>query len=250
MSTTPTQIASGENSAPTSSSPSHKIGLSARVATRIIAVLAIAVCAIFLTAGTFRFWQGWVYLGILPLPVLFAYLYFLKYDPQLIERRLQREEKVREQKLLMRWFKPLFLLVFLLPGFDYRQGWSRTLLGAVPLWLTVFSQVMAFAGMCFASSVIAANRFAGRTIRVEEGQRVVSTGPYAIVRHPLYAGSVVLFMFTPLALGSYIAVPIFALLIPFYIFRLLNEEKVLREELPGYIDYCNKTKFRLIPFVW
>jgi protein-S-isoprenylcysteine O-methyltransferase Ste14 len=250
MSITPAPIASGQNSAPTSSSQPRKIGLSARVAIRIIAVLAIAFCALFLTAGTFKFWQGWVYLAILPLPSLFAYLYFLKYDPQLIERRLQQKEQVREQKLLMRWFKPLFLFVFLLPGFDYRMGWSRTLLGAVPLWLTVFSQVMAFAGMCFASSVIAVNRFAGRTIRVEEGQKVVSTGPYAMVRHPLYAGSVVLFMFTPLALGSYIAVPIFALLIPFYVIRLLNEEKVLRKELPGYAEYCNKTKFRLIPFVW
>ena len=250
MSTTPAPITSGENRAPASSTPPHISSLPARVAIRIVAVLTIAICALFLPAGTLRFWQGWVYLSVLPLPSLCAYLYFLKHDPQLVERRLQQKEQVREQKLLMRWFKPLFLCVFLLPGFDYRLGWSRTLLGAVPLWLTVLSQVMAFTGMCFASSVITVNRFAGRTIRVEEGQKVISTGPYAIVRHPLYAGSVVLWMFTPLALGSYVSVPIFALLIPFYVFRLLNEENVLRKELPGYIDYCNKTKFRLIPFVW
>jgi protein-S-isoprenylcysteine O-methyltransferase Ste14 len=250
VSTTPTPIVSGENRAPASSSPPHKIGLSARVAIRIIAVLTIAICALFLPAGTLRFWQGWVYLGVLPVPSLCAYLYFLKHDPQLVERRLQQKEQVREQKLLMRWFKPLFLCVFLVPGFDYRLGWTRTLLGAVPLWLTVFSQVMALTGMCFASWVITVNRFAGRTIRVEEGQKVISTGPYSIVRHPMYSGSVVLWMFTPLALGSYISVPIFALLIPFYVIRLLNEEKVLREELPGYPEYCLHTRFRLIPFVW
>jgi protein-S-isoprenylcysteine O-methyltransferase Ste14 len=250
MSTAPAPIAPGENRTPTSSSPPHKIGLSARVAIRIIAVLTLAFCALFLPAGSLRFWQGWVYLAVLPIPSLCAYIYFLKHDPQLIERRLEQKEQVREQKLLMRWFKPFFLFVFLLPGFDYRLGWSRTLLGEVPLWLTVFSQVMALTGMCFAAWVVTVNRFAGRTIRVEESQKVISTGPYANVRHPLYAGSVVLWMFTPLALGSYISLPIFALLIPFYVIRLLNEEKVLREQLPGYIEYCHKTKFRLIPFVW
>ncbi len=250
MSTTPAPITSGKNSAPASSSQPPKIGLSTRVAIRIIAMLTIAFCALFLPAGTLRFWQGWVYLAVLPLPSLCAYLYFLKHDPQLIERRLEQKEQVREQKLLMRWFKPFFLFIFLLPGFDYRLGWSRTLLGTVPLWLVVFSQVMALTGMCFAAWVVAVNRFAGRTIRVEESQKVISTGPYAIVRHPLYAGSVVLWMFTPLALGSYISVPIFALLIPFYVIRLLNEEEVLRAELPGYVEYCHKTKFRLIPLVW
>lgn len=98
--------------------------------------------------------------------------------------------------------------------------------------------------------VLKVNSFASRTIQVESGQKVISTGAYTLVRHPMYSGSVVILLFTPLALGSYIALPAFAMLVPFYVLRLLNEEKVLRQELPGYSEYCLRTRFRLVPFVW
>jgi len=184
------------------------------------------------------------------IPSILAFLYFYKHDPQLIERRLQSKEKVSEQKLLMRVSKPVFLAAFLLPGLDYRWDWTRTFLGAVPLWLVLLCQALILGALLLGGWVMKVNSFASRTIQVEAGQKVISTGPYRMVRHPLYSGSLVMWLATPLALGSYIAWPAFALLIPFYVLRLLNEEKILRQELPGYPEYCQHTRFRLVPFDW
>jgi protein-S-isoprenylcysteine O-methyltransferase Ste14 len=215
------------------------------------ALILILFCGIFfLPAGTLNFWQAWIYLAILAVPTFSGYCYFYRVDPEVLERRLRQKEQVREQQLLMRWFKPLFLAAILVPGFDYRFGWSKALLGAVPLWLTVFSEAMVLAGILSAVWVVSINRFAARTIQVEAGQKVITTGPYRFVRHPLYAASVVLWLFTPTALGSWVALPAFALLTSFYVYRILNEEKVLREELAGYTEYCQRTRYRLIPFVW
>jgi len=227
-----------------------KLSLEARVAIAFPLGSMAGAAILFIPAGTVRFWQGWVYLAILLVPSFSCYVYLLKHDRQLLERRMESKEPVSEQKLVMRWVKVLFVAAFLLAGFDYRFGWSRGWMGGVPLWLTVLSEVLALGGMLSAASVITVNRFAARTVRVEPGQTVVSTGPYRLVRHPMYAASLVLWLFTPFALGSYISLPIFALLIVLYVMRLLNEEKVLRDELPGYSDYCLRTRFRLIPYVW
>ena len=246
----PIESNADEKNASTASQPHSKMSLGARVALRLSVALVIGPSIMFIPAGTWRFWQGWVFLAILYIPAFTIFLYFLKHDRQLIERRLRHKEPVREQQLLMRWLKPFFFAVFLLPGFDYRFGWSRGWVGEVPLWLTVLSEAMVVAGYLFVAWAINVNRFAGRTIQVDAGQTVISTGPYRFVRHPLYAGSAVLFLFTPLALGSWVALPAFMLLLPFYAFRLLNEEKVLRAQLPGYTEYCLRTRYRLIPFVW
>jgi protein-S-isoprenylcysteine O-methyltransferase Ste14 len=227
-----------------------KKNLRLRVAVRFVVVLLIAVAIVFLPAGRLNYWQGWALLAAYIFPSGGAYLYFLKHDPQLVERRIQGKETVSEQKLLMRWFKPLFFAAFLIPGFDYRFGWSRALLCAVPVWVTLLSLAMVFAGFLGVFWALKVNSYAARTIQVEAGQKIISSGPYSYVRHPLYSGSVVLFLFTPLALGSWVALPVFVLLIPFYVIRLLNEEKVLHEQLPGYTEYCQRTRYRLIPFVW
>ena len=227
-----------------------KLSLAVRCVAGLSLLLVLSLPVIFLTAGTWDYWQGWVYLGVLFLPAAGAYAYFFKHDPELLERRMRQKESAREQAQLIRWFKPLFLAAFLLPGFDHRSAWSRRFLGDEPLTLTLFAQIMALGGMLFALAVVNVNRFAGRTIQVEADQPVISTGPYRFVRHPMYAGSVVLWLFTPLALDSPITVPAFALLVPFYVVRLLNEEKLLRAELPGYTEFCQRTRYRLIPFVW
>ncbi len=120
----------------------------------------------------------------------------------------------------------------------------------MPLWLLLLSQVLVLGGFLLVFWVMKVNSFASRTIQVEAGQKVISMGPYRVVRHPLYSGSLVMWLAAPLALGSYIAWPAFVLLIPFYVFRLLNEEEVLRQELPGYSEYCQRTRFRLVPFIW
>jgi protein-S-isoprenylcysteine O-methyltransferase Ste14 len=180
--------------------------------------------------------------------LLFSLLY--KHDPKLIERRLQTKEKVSEQKRLVGLLKVLMVVAFSLPGLDYRFGWSRTYLGAVPQWLIVLSQALILGSLAFVLWVIKTNTFAASTIQVEAGQTVISTGPYSVVRHPMYLGGIVMLLATPLALGSYVSLSVFALVIPFYIFRLLNEEKVLRGDLVGYPEYCSRTRSRLIPFVW
>jgi protein-S-isoprenylcysteine O-methyltransferase Ste14 len=205
---------------------------------------------LFIPAGSLKFWPGWTFLAVVFIPVVLISLYLYKRDPKLIERRLHTREKIGEQRLLIGLLQPIFFAALLLPGLDYRWGWSRNSLGAVPLWLVLLSQALVLGGFLFVLWVMKVNSFAARTIQVEAGQKVISTGPYRLVRHPMYLGSLVMLLSTPLALGSYFAWPAFALLIPIYVLRLLNEEKVLRQELLGYSEYCLATRFRLVPFVW
>ena len=207
--------------------------------------VAIFAAALFIPAGTLKYWQGWAFLAAWFVPGFAALGYFYKHDPQFLERRMKRKETVREQKIIMKFFFVIFAVAFLLPGLDHRFGWSHT-----PLWLTLVSLALVFGSYMLVILVMNANRFAASTIQVESGQTVISTGPYGLVRHPMYSGICMMMLFAPLALGSYVALPVFALVVPFIVLRLLNEEKVLRQELPGYTEYCLQTRFRLVPFVW
>ena len=205
---------------------------------------------LFISAGSLKFWQGWAFLALmLPLGVG-AGIYFYRLDPKLLERRLLTREKVGAQKIIIKLVRALLVFSLCLSGLDYRFGWSRAFPGPVPLWLTVLSLAVVLGCYLLIIWVISVNRFAASVIQVEAGQAVVSTGPYRVVRHPMYLVASVMFLFIPLALGSYFALPAFALLIPLLVLRLLNEEKVLGRELPGYGEYCLRTRFRLIPLVW
>src|SRR6266849_2208952 len=210
----------------------------------LFAVIFVAVF-LFLPAGSFRYWQGWVFMGLLFRHMPVTSVYFMKRDPQLVERRLRTEEKISEQKTIIRWAQLVFFASLLLPGLDYRFGWSR-----VPLWLAILSQLFVFAGYVITLWVIKENSFASRTVQVDEGQKVISTGPYRLVRHPMYFGAVLMLLFTPLALGSWLALPGFLLVSPLIVLRLLNEEKMLSRDLPGYSDYCLRTRSRLLPLLW
>ena len=221
------------------------MSLKSNLALRFLLGLVVWGAVLFIPAGSLKFWQGWAYLMVWFVPMLCAFGYFYKHDPQLIERRLHRKEKVREQKVIMKFAFVTCLIGYLLPGLDHRFGWSH-----LPLWLTILAQAFVLGGCLMMFWVLKGNSFAGATIRVEPGQRVISDGPYRIVRHPMYLGASVMFLFAPLALGSYFALPVFALLIPIIVFRLLSEEKVLRQELPGYTEYCLHTRFRLVPHCW
>lgn len=223
--------------------------LAAQVMLRFLAMTLLWIVILFLPAETLHFWQGWAFLAALVTPALAAFFYFLKTNPEIVERRLRAKERVREQKRII-GFGALLFAVFTLPGFDHRFAWSRGWLGAEPLALEVFSLAMVSATILGVGWVIRTNRFAGRTIRVEEGQTVITSGLYRFVRHPFYAVSLLLWVFAPLALGSYGTLPAFALLLPIYVLRILNEEKVLRAELPGYTEYCQKTRWRIVPLVW
>lgn len=221
------------------------MSLGSRLVVRFLMAAAAAVAVMFIPAGTLRFWQGWTFLTIWFVPSIAAFAYFYKHDPALVERRLRMKETVGEQKIIMKLMYAPGAAFYVLPGIDHRFGWSHT-----PLWLTILAQTFVLGGYGMMLWVMKANSFAGRTIQVEPGQRVISDGPYRMVRHPMYLGASVMFLFTPLALGSYFALPAFALFVPVIILRLLNEEKVLRQELPGYSEYCLHTRFRLVPGLW
>src|SRR6266849_310857 len=205
----------------------------------LIAVIFVAVF-LFVPAGSFRYWQGWVFMALLFLPMPITSAYFLKRDPQLVERRLRTEEKITEQKTIIRWAQWVVFASLLIPGLDYRFGWSR-----VPLWLAILSQLFVFTGYLITLWVMKENSFASRTVQVEEGQKVISTGPYRLVRHPMYFGAVLMLLFTPLALGSWWALPGFLLVIPLIVLRLLNEEKMLSRDLPGYTVARLPTRARM-----
>ena len=226
------------------------MSLKSKIMGRFAVALGLAAALLFLPAGTLKFWEAWVFLAIVFIPMSIFTGYFLKHDPQLVERRLQFREKVKEQKVVMKLANLIFLLGFLVTGFDHRFGWTLGLGWTLPLWLKIAAQGLVLGGYLLSMWVMDVNRYASRTIQVEPGQKVISDGPYRWIRHPMYFSGVIMTLPMPVALGSYVALPFFALFVPILVARLLNEEKVLRQELPGYDAYCQKTRFRLLPYVW
>lgn len=221
-----------------------------QVAARFVAMTAAVMAILFLPAGTVRWWQGWTFLAVYVGFALAAFFCFLKSAPELVERRLPGKEPLREQKQILRFGGVVLAGIFTLPGFDHRLGWSRALWGEEPAWLEMLSLAMMLGAELAMARVMYINRYAARTIRVEEGQTVVTSGPYGVIRHPMYAFSFFMFVFALLALGSYVALPALLLFVPVYVLRILNEEKFLRAELAGYAEYCERTRWRVLPGVW
>jgi protein-S-isoprenylcysteine O-methyltransferase Ste14 len=199
----------------------------------------------FLPAGTLFYWEAWVYMAIIFIPMAFVVAYFIKNEPELLERRLRMREKEAEQKLIIKLSYLYFLIAFLLPGFDKRYGWS-----SVPATGVIIADVMVLLGYAFFALVLKENQYASRIIEVEEQQKVITTGPYAWVRHPMYLAVSVMYIFSPLALGSYWAMLPTILLLILLVARIRNEERVLLGELKGYREYTQQTKYRLIPGIW
>jgi protein-S-isoprenylcysteine O-methyltransferase Ste14 len=226
------------------------MSLKSRLILQCMLSFAVATALLLVPAWTLDFWEAWVYLAIFFLPMIFFSMHYYKRDPALVERRMQGHEKEAEQKWIIRFAFLFFLGGLLVPGLDHRFGWTRSWTGGIPLWLEILAQVVTLLTYLGTMWVIDVNRFAARTVQVEKGQTVVSSGPYAVVRHPMYSFALVMWLVSPLALGSYVALPVFALLVPVMVLRLLNEEKVLRRELPGYDAYTKGTRARLIPYVW
>ncbi len=200
---------------------------------------------LFLPAGSFRYYEAWIYSLALFIPMITTLLYLVKYDPKLLERRMRFKEKEEKQKLIIRLSRLPFILGFLIPGFDYRFGWSD-----IPMAFVIAANVIVMAGYFFVFLVFRENSYTSRIVEVEKEQEVITTGPYSIVRHPMYTGTIVMFLFTPLALGSWWAIIAFALWPVVLVFRIFDEERVLMKDLKGYKEYCEKTRYRLIPFVW
>jgi protein-S-isoprenylcysteine O-methyltransferase Ste14 len=221
------------------------MSLTRRLGLRTAIVSLLVMAMLFAPAGSFRFWPAWVFLGQFLIFNLFFTAYFLRRNPEFVERRLRNREERTEQKRFKVLWVLLWTAVLVLPGFDYRFGWSR-----VPVEVSVAAQAVVAVAWVLIFQVFRANSFAAATVRVEEGQKVITTGPYALVRHPMYSGLLLMIGAIGFAIGSYIAVVPALLKIPLLIYRLKDEERVLRKELPGYAGYCEVTRFRLVPGVW
>lgn len=211
--------------------------------------MATLLTLILILSGSFYVWQAWVYVAILGGSGSLILLYLGRHDPDLLRRRLEEKEHVHAQKLFRRISGPLWIIGFVASGLDHRCGWSSAFGGPVPALVTVISDVLLLCAFYLLFRVLRFNTYASSTVQVEAGQRVISNGPYRIVRHPMYSGFVMIYCLTPLALGSYTAVPIFFLLIPTLLYRLVEEEKLLDHELPGYPDYRARVRYRLIPYL-
>ena len=216
-----------------------------KVSGRFLAAILILGAMFFLPAGTIFYWEAWTYLAILFIPVLLVLLYLIKNEPDLLERRMRMREKEAEQKLIIKLSFLYFLVAFLLPGFDQRYGWS-----SVPTPVVIMADMIVLLGYALFFLVLKENRYASRIIEVEQQQQVITTGPYALVRHPMYLAVLLMYIFSPLALGSYWAMIPTILLPILLVARIRNEEKVLTKELAGYQEYRQKIKYRLIPGVW
>jgi len=210
----------------------------------------IALLVLLFVPGTLKFWQGWAFIAVHFTVSLVFCIYFYKHDRELLARRLLRKEKFGAQKLILFLMKNLAFFTYVLCALDNRFGWSRTYLIPVPCWLTVLALFSYAASYLLFIPVFKANRFAASVIQTEDGQAVAENGPYRWVRHPMYAVALVVWFWTPLALGSFVALPVAVLFLPVLALRLLHEEKILRRDLPGYSEYCRRTPRRLIPGVW
>ena len=209
---------------------------------------AILLACLFIPAGTLSYWQAWVFLTVFAASSQALGIYFLTHDRKLVERRMKigpAAEQRPAQKIISALFMLGFVGFVVLPAFDHRFGWSPVapVLSVLANAIIVLSFVLFFL-------VMKSNSYAASTIQVEEGQRVVSTGPYAYVRHPMYSGALLLVAAMPLALGSWLGVLLIVPFFPVLVWRILDEEDFLRKDLPGYAEYMRRVRYRLIPRVW
>ena len=222
---------------------SMKFFLSA-IAKFTLGVVLIGVL-LFLPAGTMSYPQGWLLMGILFIPMFLAGLVMMAKNPALLRSRLNAKEKRGEQSLVVKLSGLMFLVGFILAGLSFRFGWLM-----LPKWVSIVGAVLFLSSYALYAEVLRENTWLSRTIEVQEGQTVVSTGLYGVVRHPMYAVTLVLFLSMPLVLGSALAFFVFLAYPAIIAKRIRNEEEVLTRDLPGYTEYLQKVRWRLIPFVW
>jgi protein-S-isoprenylcysteine O-methyltransferase Ste14 len=221
--------------------------LPVKIVVRVFLIFVLLGLLLFLTAGSLRYTEAWIYISMLVVAALFVITYFFRKDPGFIKSRLfNRREKKQMHRSIQNILSVVFIIGLFIPGFDFRFQWSN-----VPMTVVVISDACVFLGYMFIARVMEENRYASAIIEITEEQKIIETGPYKFVRHPMYTGGLIFILFTPLALGSYWAlIPLSVCTVPALILRIIDEEKMLAAHFPGYDEFRKKTKYRLIPYVW
>ena len=200
---------------------------------------------IFLPAGTFYYWNAWLLMGILFVPMFFAGIVMMFKNPDLLKKRLNAKEKEAEQSLVIKLSGLMFVLGFVIAGLNFRLQWI-----ILPKWVSLAAAVVFLLSYLLYAEVLRENTYLSRTIEVQENQKVIDTGLYGIVRHPMYSVTILLFLSMPLVLGSLISFAVFLVYPAILSKRIRNEEEVLEKELTGYTEYKKKVKYKVIPFIW
>jgi protein-S-isoprenylcysteine O-methyltransferase Ste14 len=200
---------------------------------------------LMLSAWSLKFWQGWLFSFVIFIPIIFVVNYFVKHAPIFLEKRMKYREKEMRQRALMKVSSYLTFLGFLIPGLDFRYGWST-----VPVWLVLLADSIILVSYFIVFLSFRENIKAAKAVGASKEKIIVQSGPYGLVRHPMYAAFVPMFLFMPIALGSFWAVIPFFPIVAAVTLRILNEEEIMLRDLPHYKDYCKRVPYRLIPFVW
>ena len=212
---------------------------------KFMAGLLLTALLLFLPAGTLRFWNGWLLVAVLFIPMFAAGIVMMCRSPELLKKRLDAKEKESEQKAVVVLSGIMFIAAFIAAGLNRRYGWIT-----LPRWMPWAAAAVFLGAYLLYAEVLRENEYLSRTIEVQNGQKVVDTGVYGIVRHPMYLSTVLLFLSMGIILGSPVSFLILLCYLPIIAVRIRNEEKVLLQELDGYEDYMKKVRFRLIPYVW
>ena len=200
---------------------------------------------LFLPAGTFSYWQAWLLMAILFVPMLLAGMWLMVSNPELLRKRLNAKENQDEQKTVVSLSGLLFVVVLVVAGLNYRFQWLM-----LPDWTTYVAAALFLLGYVMYCEVMRENTWLSRTVEVQEHQQVISTGLYGLVRHPMYAATMLMFLTMPIVLNSFFSFVIILFYIPLIRKRIRNEEKVLEKELPGYMEYKKRVRYKLFPYVW
>ncbi|NLW42715.1 MAG: isoprenylcysteine carboxylmethyltransferase family protein [Tissierellia bacterium] len=212
---------------------------------RLLLGFILTAALLFIPAGTINYWNGWLLIIVLFIPMFVAGVVMMLKDPSLLKKRLNMKENEREQKIVIALSGFMFVVAFILAGFNFRYKWLM-----VPKSIVWTSVGLFLLGYIIYAEVLRENSFLSRTVEIQENQRVIDTGLYGIVRHPMYFATLLIFLSMPLILGSPISILILLFYIPIIDKRIKNEEEVLGRGLEGYSDYTKKVKFKMIPFIW
>jgi protein-S-isoprenylcysteine O-methyltransferase Ste14 len=222
-----------------------RFSLALRGLIKYVVGLLLVGLLLFLPAGSFRYWNGWLFLGLLFVPILLLGIVLLVRSPELLEKRLNAKEKEGTQRGVVACSAVLFIAGFVVAGLDFRFGWF-----ALPAWLVIAASVILLLSYALYAEVMRENAYLSRTVEVQEGQKVVDRGLYAMVRHPMYAVTVWLFLSIPLVLGSLFSFLCFLPYVAVIVLRIRNEEQLLKEKLEGYEAYTKRVRYRLFPWIW